>query len=156
MNTSKKLIGLGLVANCLSVPTIGFAAKCAGNNINNMIAWDPNELSKGTTLTTFRHSSVMVSEDSTAPYHLAAGECGGTLLTTADGKIQGWGHCARKDKDGDVLNEAWVLPLGTEPKGTWKNVGGTGKYANAAGTGSFEVVMSQGKMGAVHWVGNCQ
>jgi hypothetical protein len=156
MNTMKRLFWVSFASICFGIPTISFAAKCAGNNINNMIVWDSNELSKGVTLTTFRHSSVMVSENPAAPFHLAAGECGGTLIAMPDGKMQGWGHCARKDKEGDVLNEAWVLPLGTELKGSWKNVGGTGKYTDAADTGSFEVVMSQGKMAAVHWVGNCQ
>ena len=77
------------------------------------------------------------------------------LITTADGNTEGWGHCARKDRDGDVLNEAWILPLGKDFKGTWKHVGGTGKYANASGTGSWEVVMSSGKMAAVYFTGNC-
>ena len=156
MNIYRKVVCWLLVAGWCAVPAVGFAGKCAGNNINTMISWEPNELSKGLTLTTFKHTSVIVSDDPSAPYHLAAGECGGTLIATPDGKTQGWGHCARKDKDGDVLNEAWILPLGTDIKGTWKLVGGTGKYTNITGTASWEVVMSQGKMAAVRWVGNCQ
>ena len=35
-------------------------------------------------------------------------------------------------------------------------VGGTGKYASTTGTALLEVVMSQGNMAAVRWVGNCQ
>jgi hypothetical protein len=64
--------------------------------------------------------------------------------------------CARKDKDGDVLNEEAVTAGGSGSKGTWKNVGGTGKFANATGTAQWEVIPLQGKMAAVRWVGNCQ
>lgn len=156
MNVTKELTCIALTLCCCAVPGISFAGKCAGTNINTMLSWEPNELSKGTTLTTFRHTSVIVSDDPNAPYHLAAGECIGQLLVTPDGKTQGGGSCARKDKDGDVLNEEWVLPAGTEFKGTWKNVGGTGKYANAADTAQWQVIMSQGKMGAVRWMGNCK
>ena len=156
MNMSTKQICLASLGICLMAPALGFADKCAGTNVNNMIVWDANEISKDMIITTFRHTSVIVSENPSVPYHLAAGECGGTLLTTPDGKMLAWGHCARKDKDGDVLNEAWTMPLGTSFKGSWKLVGGTGKYANASGTATWEVVMSQGKMAAVHWAGNCQ
>ena len=156
MSAERSLVCIGLFVSLCAMPGVSFAGKCAGTNINTMLSWEPNELSKGTTLTTFRHTSVIVSDDPTAPYHLAAGECVGALLATPDGKTQGGGSCARKDKDGDVLNEEWVLPASTEFKGTWKNVGGTGKYANAADTAQWQVIMSQGKMGAVRWTGNCK
>jgi hypothetical protein len=156
MKTAKKLIYLSLLAAWCAGPAVSLAGKCAGTNINTMLSWEPNEISKGTTLTTFRHTSVIVSDDVSAPYHLLAGECIGAFLGTPDGKMQGSGSCARKDKDGDVLNEEFVMPAGTDFKGTWKLVGGTGKFANAAGTAQWQVIMSQGKMGAVRWVGNCQ
>jgi hypothetical protein len=112
-------------------------------------------LANGATLTTLRLTSVHVSEDAASPFHLAAGECAGALTTTPDGKTQGQGHCMRKDRSGDVYNEQWNLAPGAE-KGTWKLVGGSGRYANATGSGWWQVVMSQGKMAAVRWVGNCQ
>jgi hypothetical protein len=77
-------------------------------------------------------------------------------LTTPDGKTQGSGSCARRDQDGDVLNEEWVSTDGTGAKGTFKNVGGTGKFANAASVGQWEFTQLQGKMSAVRWVGNCR
>jgi hypothetical protein len=157
MTTTKIIVVcLGAFAACVFGSTAALAAKCGGNNVNTMLSWEPTEIAKGTTLTTFRHTSVNVNDDRTAPSHLAAGECVGALLTTPDGKTQGGGSCARKDKDGDVLNEEWTLPAGTDFKGPFKNVGGTGKYASAAGAGQWEVVMSQGKMAVVRWVGNCQ
>ncbi len=55
-----------------------------------------------------------------------------------------------------MLNEEWVSTDGAGAKGTLKNVGGTGKYASAAGTAQWEFTQLQGKMAAVRWVGNCQ
>lgn len=156
MNTCIRLIGLGMAAACCAVPAASFAAKCAGTNINNTISWEPTEISQGTTLATLRITSVTVGDDHGAPYHLVSGECVGSFLTTPDGKTQGSGSCARKDKDGDVLNEEWVTVEGTGAKGIWKNVGGTGKFSNARNSGQFEFSPLQGKMGAVRWVGNCQ
>jgi hypothetical protein len=99
---------------------------------------------------------VTVADDRSAPYHLVSGECIGTFLTTPDGKTQASGYCARKDKDGDVLNEEWVSTDGAGAKGTWKLAGGTGKFARAAGTAQWEFSQLQGKMATVRWVGNCQ
>ncbi len=156
MNARRMLVCLGLTAACCTVPGVGFAGKCAGTNINNLLSWDSSEIVKGTTLATMRATSVIVSDDPTAPYHLAAGECIGTFLSGPDGKTQASGSCARKDKDGDVLNEEWVATDGAGGKGTWKNVGGSGKYAKAAGTAQWEFTPLQGKASAVRWTGNCQ
>jgi hypothetical protein len=156
MNARTKFICLGLVGIWCTVPAVSFAGKCAGTNINNTISWDQTEIAKGTTLATWRATSVTVSDDPGVPYHLVSGECIGTFLMTPDGKTRASGTCARKDRDGDVLNEEWVSTDGTGGKGTWKNVGGTGKYATAAGTAQWEFNQLQGKMAAVRWVGNCQ
>lgn len=126
MNAMRKIIYLWLVAVCCTVPAVSLADKCAGTNINNLISWEPTEIAKGTTLATMRITSVIVSDDPSAPYHLASGECIGTFLTTPDGKTRAGGSCARKDKGGDVLNEEWVSTDGAGGKGTWKNVGGDG------------------------------
>jgi hypothetical protein len=143
------------IAALFLIPAVCSAERCAGHNINYMLAWDANEMTKGTTITTFRHTSVTVSDNPSALYHLIAGECGGTLLSTPDGNFQAWGHCSRKDKDGDVLNEAWTVPPGTALKGTFKFIGGTGKFANYSGSANLEVIMNQGKMAAVRWTGTC-
>jgi len=156
MNAKKIVAYLGLTTVWLAVPIDSFAEKCAGTNINNLVSWEPTEIAKGTTLATMRITSVTVSDDPSAPYHLASGECIGTFLTTPDGKTRGSGSCARKDKDGDVLNEEWVSTDGTGGKGSLKNVGGTGKYAKAAGTAQWEFTQLQGKMAAVRWTGDCQ
>ena len=99
---------VSLVAALCTVPAVSSAEKCAGTNINNLISWESTEIAKGTTLATLRITSVIVSDDSSAPYHLASGECVGRYLIAADGKTLANGSCARKDKDGDVLYEEWI------------------------------------------------
>ena len=156
MDTMRKFIYLGLVAVWCASPTVSLAGKCSGTNINNLVSWDPSEIAKGTTLAIMRATSVSVSDDPRAANHLISGECIGQFLITPDGKTVASGSCARRDKDGDVLNEEWVATDGTGNKGTWKNVGGTGKFSHTRNSGQFEFSPLQGKMGAVRWVGNCQ
>ena len=156
MKTSRFILWFGVVVAFCGGPSISFAAKCSGTNINNTVSWEPTEISKGTTLATLRITSVTVNDEHSAPNHLVSGECIGSFLTGPDGKTEGRVFCARKDKDGDVLYEEATTVGGSASKGTWKNVGGTGKFTNATGTAQFEVIPLQGKMAAVRWVGNCQ
>jgi hypothetical protein len=156
MNAIRKLGYLGLMVAWCADPATSFGAPCAGTNINTTLSWEQTEIGEGTTLATWRATSVIVSDDPNAWYHLVAGECVGTFLTTPDGNTRGSGICARKDKDGDVLNEEWVQPVGAVDKGTWKNVGGTGKFSNAVGTANWAGIMSQDSINAVRWEGDCQ
>ena len=156
MDASKKLISLVAVAISCAGPTTVLAGKCSGTNINNLVSWDQTEIAKGTKLATWRGTSVTVADDASAPYHLVSGECIGSFLTNPDGKTQATGFCSRRDKDGDVLYEEWISTDGAGSKGSWKNVGGTGKFAKAADTAQWESTQLQGKMGAVRWVGDCQ
>ena len=155
MKTSRNWMPLFLLLSC-AIPGVSFAGKCSGTNINNSVSWEPTEIAEGTTLAIMRITSVTVSDDPGAAVHLVSGECVGSFLTTPDGKTRGSGSCARRDQDDDVLNEEWVSTDGTGAKGTFKNVGGTGKFANAASVGQWEFTQLQGKMSAVRWVGNCQ
>lgn len=147
---------LAILVLAIASPTATLAARCAGTNINNVVSWEPTEISKGTTLATLRASSVTVSDDPGAPYHLVSGECIGSFLTTPEGKTTGSGSCSRRDKDGDVLNEEWVATDGTGGKGTSKLIGGTGKFTKASGSLQWEFTPLQGKSSAVRWSGNCQ
>src|SRR3954464_5478233 len=105
MKNMQKLIWIGL-AGALSIgPAVSFAGKCAGTNINNLVSWEPTEINKGTTLATLRITSVTVNDDPSAPSHLVSGECIGSFLIKPDGKTDVRVFCARRDKDGDVLNE---------------------------------------------------
>lgn len=156
MYARNELLCLGMLLVCTTAPVSAVAAKCSGTNINNVVSWEPTEISKGTTLATLRATSVTVGDDPAAPYHLVSGECIGSFVTTAEGKTTGSGSCARRDKDGDVLNEDWVVTDGTGGKGTGKFVGGTGKFAKTSGSLQWEFTPLAGKTSAVKWSGNCQ
>jgi hypothetical protein len=154
MSTQRKSFYIALLALVCVSPAVGLAAKCAGTNINNTVTWGPTEIVKGTTLSILRITSVIVSDDPSAPFHLASGECVGSFLNAPEGRTWISGFCARKDKDGDVLNEEWVSSGGGV--GTSKLVGGTGKFAKATGTARWQHTPLQGTAAVVRWTGECQ
>jgi hypothetical protein len=145
-----------LMAMICAFPLSANAAKCSGTNVNNLLSWDSTEIAKGSTLATLRATSVTMNGDPSSPNHLLSGECIGSFHTGPDGKTSAYGHCARRDKDGDVLDEEWVATDGAGAKGDWKHVGGTGKFANYRNAGQWEFSPLQGKMSAVRWTGDCR
>lgn len=153
MSKQGKLYSIALLGLLCATPVVGLAAKCAGTNINNTVTWGPSEVIKGNTLSILRFTSVVVSDDASAPFHLASGECVGSFLTSPDGKTSASGFCARKDKDGDVLNEEWVVT--GKNVGALKMLGGTGKFAKAAGTAQWAHSQLYGTTAAVRWSGEC-
>jgi len=156
MIPSKKLLCLVAIGIGCAIPVAALAGKCAGTNINNLVSWDQTEIAKGTTHATLRVMSVTVNDDPSAPSHLVSGEYVGVCMMTPDGKTKCSGTCARADKDGDVLSEEWISTNDTGDKGTWRNTGGTGKFAGATNSGQWEVHKLQGKATAVRWTGSCQ
>jgi hypothetical protein len=151
--SAKSILCASLLSCAVAAPA--FAEKCGGININNLVSWDQTEIVKGTTMAVLRVTSVTYSDNPRAPFHLVAGECIGTFLTGPEG-TRASGYCARKDKDGDVLYEEWTATDGMGNKGTSRNTGGTGKFAQSSSTMQWEFTPLQGKMGAVRWTGNCQ
>ena len=146
---------LALVVASCAVPAAGLAAPCAGTNINHTVTWSPTEIGKGGKLSILRFTSVIVSDDAGAPFHLASGECVGSFLFGPDGKIMSEsGYCARQDKDGDVLNEEWFG--GGGGKGTSKVVGGTGKFANSRWSFNWQHTALRAPTAAVRWSGDCR
>lgn len=156
MDFAKPAAQLAVVASFCLLSGAAVAGKCSGTNINNVISWEPSEIVKGTTLALWRAASVSVSDDPAAASHLVSGECIGSFFTSAEGKTSATGSCIRRDKDGDALYEEWTATDGAGGKGTWKHVGGSGKFAKASGSGQWEYSPLHGKMAAVRWSGNCQ
>jgi hypothetical protein len=151
---SFKTFATAVVAATLACAAASHAAKCAGTNINYDVHWEETEIGKGTKLATWRGASVTVADDSGAAYHLISGECVGSALTSPDGKTRMVGWCARVDKDGDVLYEQWSDFDASA--GTFKNIGGTGKFAKTATTARYEFTQLNGKSSSVPWVGDCK
>lgn len=154
MATYTKLIRLVLLAMLGAVPVYVFGAKCAGSNINNSVTWTPADIVKGSTTSILRITSVTVSDDPSAPYHLVSGECVGAYLGAPEGKVRISGFCARKDKDGDVLYEEWTS--GGGGMGSSKFIGGTGKFAKTTGAFNWQHTPLYGTTAVVRWSGECQ
>lgn len=156
MNKANTLGSLALIAVSCAVSPAGLAAPCAGTNINHTVTWSPAEVVKGAGgVAIYKFTSVIVSNDPSAPFHLASGECVGSSLLGPDSKtVATSGYCARKDKDGDVIFEEWVL---TSPgKGTSKVASGTGKFANAKWSYEWQNTPLHAPTSAVRWSGDCR
>ena len=153
MRATMKFAQLSLLCLWCAAPVASYASPCGGININHTVTWEPTEISKGSSLASWRGSSVTVSNDPKGPLHLISGECKGTLHVSSDGATRGMGSCARRDKDGDVLFEDWES-VGS--KGTSKLAGGTGKFSKATGTLQYESIPLQGRTVAVPWTGECR
>jgi hypothetical protein len=109
MRYAKMVVCLGAFAACVGVPSLGVAE----DNCSGI--W----VGIGSTV-------VMLNNDPSAPSHLAVGTC---ILTS----------CTYKDKDGDSWTRESRWPPGGWAKLTWKDVKGTGKYANSKNSGRAEM-----------------
>lgn len=156
MNMTSTLARRALFAVSCAIPVAGLAAPCSGININHTTLWSPSIVVKGAGgVASVKFTSVIVSDDPSAPFHLASGECTGAAVLGPDGKIAAAsGHCARKDKDGDLIFEDWVVP--SPGKGTSKVTRGTGKFANASWTYEFQHRPLHAPTAAVTWKGDCR
>ena len=150
------------VKSCIRVPftvlllcsaSFAFGENCSGTDVFVTQTYETTELAKNHTIAVWKAYSQMVSPDSN--YNGSTGECSGTYLTTPDGKTQGMGYCARRDKDGDTNSISWHLAPGAV-KGTWKSTGGTGKFAGKQNSGWFQGAWADGAMSASKWGGKCQ
>ena len=80
------------------------------------------------------------------------GECRGTWVAS-DGKYTGGGYCSFKDKDGDTQYLRWEASF---PVGTWRSVGGTGKWADNNNSGWIRLVTRDDKRTLLQWGGTCE
>lgn len=153
MRPGKLIRNLLVAATGLFICTTAAADNCTGYDVLVTTSADVRDLGNGVTLTTFQAESVLISENSI--YHLATGQCSGTVLATPDGKAQSKGHCARRDKDGHAQSIEWSQSPGAE-RGAWKSTGGTGKFAGKTDAGWFQNVRADEAMSVSKWGGNCR
>jgi len=138
---------------CAAGPAL--AAECSGYDILVNQTADTLDVGNGHTMTVIRSWSILITDDQKSPYNLTTGECQGTLLATPDGKTQGSGYCARRDKDKDTQSIQWTQAAGAD-KGEWHSTGGTGKFAGRTDSGWFQGVTADGKMAISRWGGKCR
>ncbi|EYD70379.1 hypothetical protein [Limimaricola hongkongensis] len=78
--------------------------------------------------------------DPDSPFASLSGPCFGAALVDV-GAMQGSGYCHYSDADGDMAVMEWtVTGMGEEGRitGDWMVRGGTGKWAEAEGGGTFD------------------
>lgn len=78
--------------------------------------------------------------DNGTPMAGMAGECMGYMQIAVGAGAEGSGMCVWTDGDGDTWFGPWdVNGMGADrsTQGTWYVAGGTGKFANATGGGTF-------------------
>jgi len=144
-----------LIAGCMLLLGPVFAAdNCSGYYVNVGLSGESAEQAGGNSLAMFRAVSINITDDKNHPLNMSVGDCVGTALT-AGAKTDASGRCTRKDKEGDLYSYEWVIPAGAD-KGTWKFVGGTGKYASAKWSGWWQQTMAEGKAVGGIWGGNCR
>jgi hypothetical protein len=130
-----------VVAIATGLLTVGLGAAKAGQTISDVGAivcvndkWDEKEVEKGHKLVDWAGRCVAVPDDVTAPKSTA--ECVGKYEYMPDESWKGSGTCTYTYKGGDTLTDAWQE--GSDLKEyTYQNTGGTGKYQNARGGGTY-------------------
>jgi hypothetical protein len=120
---------------------LGGGAANAGQTINDVGAiacvndkWDVKEPEKGHKLVDYAGRCVDIPDDVAAPK--STGDCEGNYEYMTDGSWKGSGTCTYTFKGGDKVKMTWEE--GSHLKEyTYKNTGGTGKYQNAGGGGTY-------------------
>jgi hypothetical protein len=134
--------------------TVAKAAECSGYDVLVTQSAETEDLGGGHQLVVVRQSSVVITDDKNSMLNQTTGECHGSILMTPDGSVKGSGHCGRQDADGDTYSLEWSLAPGAE-RGQWKLLAGTGKFANASGSGWFQQTVADDPMSVSVWGGDC-
>ena len=116
-------------------------AASAGNTIKDVGAmtcvndkWEKSEPEKGHKLVNYAGRCVNIPDDPAAPK--VVGDCVGKYEYMPDKSWKGSGTCIYDFKDGNKLNDSWEE--GSHLKEyTYKNTGGTGKFEDASGGGTY-------------------
>ena len=146
--------GLILIAGfALGLGTAVSAANAGGGTITytiNHIGDRP--VAGGNMLGQDHYKGVMLANDAAPPFHLAAHDCLGSMVSNASGApLQINGVCDGIDKDGDVF-WMWFHDLGETH--SWSFMGGTGKYDGITGGGTTKVLGGFPDRLVISWEGN--
>ena len=119
------VLGLAAIAN---------AGEVGGHNIAQAKKSIETDLGNGKMFVTTGNHTVCRTTDANHPLNDASGDCDGGCVMNAEGDGECLGSCTWADKDGDLAFFTWSGVT----SGTWKFRGGTGKYAEATGKGTWE------------------
>jgi hypothetical protein len=130
------------VASTAAFLILGSGAAKAGQTINDgpgALAcvndkWDEKEVDKGHKLVDYAGRCIAIPDDAAATKSTM--DCVGKYEYMPDKSWKGAGTCTHTYKGGDKINESWEE--GSHLKeSSYKYTGGTGKYQNASGGGTY-------------------
>jgi hypothetical protein len=138
----RKLLYIGIGA--IAMVFLGTAAQAGDMEISGLSPALPNNSNvvaneDGSSVVVFDIKGMLTVADTSNPWHGAIMDCNGIGAYDADGttKTEG-GTCMITDADGDVQRLPWET-TSTEG-GVWAIAGGTGKFADMTGNGTWVAV----------------
>jgi len=136
----KKWFALGMVCAGLSLAVSPLSAqevKGSGSNMFVPKVVESFSLPDGTTVNRTAFSGFMTADDPASPLRMASMTCSGAVVMGKDGKpVRSAGTCDSVDAQGDVAFYWWRSDA--KSGGRWGFMGGTGKWANVEGGGTYE------------------
>ncbi|MFP6756665.1 MAG: hypothetical protein VCC99_00380 [Alphaproteobacteria bacterium] len=138
-----------LFCSCLAIGAVaafafGGAAQAGEAKISGLYPAVPNDSSvvakdDGSSVVVFDLKGMLAVADTSNPWHNAIMDCNGIGAYDPDGTIKTeGGTCMITDADGDVQRLPWET---TSPEGgVWAIAGGTGKFADMTGSGTWVAV----------------
>ncbi len=131
-----------VLISAMGTVLVGSVAQAGETNITGFYAaapaGNPVVVTKkdGSTVVMFGIKGFLIVNDQSNPWHGVLCDCNGIGAYAADGSMQTiGGTCMLVDADGDVQRLPW---RGTSARGgTWEAAGGTGKFANMTGSGTY-------------------
>ncbi len=127
------------LVSCLAVaPALSAQeVKASGTNMFVPKIVESFSLADGSTVSRVFFPGFIAADDPSNPLRLASMTCSGTTVDTKDGKpIRSAGTCDSVDAQGDVAFYWWRSD--SKNGGRWGFLGGTGKWANVEGGGTYE------------------
>jgi hypothetical protein len=132
----------------ISMASVAQAGETTVTGLYPAIPNDSNVVAKedGSSVVVFDLKGMLTVGDASNPWHGALMDCNGIGAYAADGAIQTeGGMCMITDADGDVQRLPWERV--NADGGTWRIAGGTGKFANMTGSGTWNnVPLADGRL----------
>ena len=148
-------LGVLLVALAIGPSTLtAQEVKASGMNMFAPKISESFQLADGTTANRMSWSGFMTADDPANPLRLASMTCSGVAVLRADQtEVRSAGTCDSVDRDGDVAFYWWRHD--EKAGGRWGFLGGSGKWANVEGGGTYEPTYQwkDGRMGN-NWKGS--
>jgi hypothetical protein len=138
--SKKTVVTVGVVLAVLAVGASTASAQEITASGVNMFVPKVNEsfmLADGTTANRMTLTGFISADDPANPLRLASMSCSGTAIVRKDQtEARSAGTCDSVDRDGDVAFYWWRHD--EKNGGHWGFLGGTGKWANVEGGGTYE------------------